>query len=193
VKINLFKLGTLLLICGLFFGGAARRNTFAATATPTAVPTRGLPSGGLQVQGNQLVDGSGQAFLLRGAQVDSSFNNTRVKEGPESELFQATQHLTATAFGIMHKEWNMNMLRLPITNWIWQDDPDGYLDRVESVVKQANDAGLVVVLALYSDREAGSPYYKGDTKMPTDEAVAFWQAVAGRFKDYPFVIFDLFD
>jgi hypothetical protein len=166
--------------------------TYSA-GTPTPVPQRGLPSGGLHVQGNQIVDGNGQPFLLRGAVIESGFNNAKVKEGPDSELFQATQHLTNTTFSVMHQQWNMNAVRLPLSNWLWQDDPEGYLDRVESVVKQANDAQLIVILALDSSRNAGSPYPKTETKMPMAEAADFWKSTAARFKDNPNVMFDLFN
>jgi hypothetical protein len=61
---------------------------------------------------------------------------------------------------------------------------------VEEIVRKANAAGLVVVLAEDDDLRAGA---LSTTGLPAPEVATFWKAWAAAFKDNPMVIFDVYN
>jgi aryl-phospho-beta-D-glucosidase BglC (GH1 family) len=89
----------------------------------------------------------------------------------------------------MSGDWHMNALRLPISNWIYATDATHYLNLLDRVVQQANQAGLYVILDLHDDSQSGSPYGTG-ASVPKTERVAFWRIIASRYRSYPLVLFD---
>src|SRR5947209_17118960 len=92
-----------------FFGSNPTTQT-----TPTAQP-RYIPSGMPHVQGTQIVDATGHPFLLHGAQIESPFNY--IKDWEKGK--RPTDTLTSATFNAMARDWHMNALRLPISNWIY--------------------------------------------------------------------------
>ena len=64
--------------------------------------------------------------------------------------------MNGTTFTTIRQTWNMNAVRLPVASRIWQRDGQDYLDRVARIVKLANNAGLVVVIAEFDDASTGS-------------------------------------
>jgi uncharacterized protein (TIGR03437 family) len=126
--------------------------------TPTAV-------GPLHIQGANIVDSTGQIIPLRGAQL------------------QTTAAMNAAGFGILRLRWNFNAVRLPVSSAVWRRDGQSYLDWVGTIVKAANDAGLIAILADFED----------GTGLPVSDTVAFWKAWATYFKTTPLVIFDIFN
>ena len=142
----------------------------------------------LYVQGTQVLDGSGKAVLLRGAQIESPFNYIK---GWQSGT-KPSNYLNSAVFNTMVQQWKMNVLRLPISNWIYASDPVTYLNLLDQVIQQANTAGLYVVLDLHDNSKSGSPY--GDNAdLPKLENVAFWHTIAAHYKNNPMVMFDLFN
>jgi uncharacterized protein (TIGR03437 family) len=109
---------------------------------------------------------------------------------PNADQTQAISALNATTFGILRLRWNLNALRLPVSNFIWRRDGQSYLDRVGKIVQAANAAGLVVVLSDYEDANSGETSGLG---LPTADTIAFWRTWAAYFKDYPHVIFGAFN
>lgn len=159
--------------------------------TPTPIPSSNsgyFPVGSFHVQGNQLVDSTGHAFLLRGAQIEGAFN---VQHQGTSEL-AATQNLNSTTFNVMHQQWNMNALRIPLCDYLWQANPTNYLQRLDTVVQQAIAAKLVVVLDLHEDGHCGTPPTL-TARLPLPLSQIFWQAIASHYKDNQDIIFDVYN
>jgi uncharacterized protein (TIGR03437 family) len=128
-----------------------------------------IPVGAMHVEGNHIVDSAGQIIILRGAEIPG------LETGADSDT------LTPETFGAMRQRFNMNALRLPVSSAIAARDPL-YLTRVATIVKQANTAGLVTILADY-----------GAAPLPDPSEIPFWRSVASLFKDNPRVIFDLYN
>ncbi len=151
----------------------------------TGQPEVPAASGLLSVQGSRLIDGQGHPFLLRGAQIAGPFNflsGWQAKTDP-------TQWLNPRTFQAM-RSWHMNALRLPLSGWYYQDPR--FVPTLDTVVQQANQAGLYVVLALFDNAKSGSPYGQG-AAVPKAENVTFWKFIAAHFAHDPMVLFDLFN
>jgi len=162
-----------------------RRSSHPNTVINTAAVTSGI----LHVEGNRLVDSAGNLVILRGAQIESAFNVAH----PSPAERQATDHLNSETFAIMHNDWHMNVLRLPICDYLWEADKIGYITRLQQVVSDANRAGLYVILDLDSDQHCGAPHTNSMLKMPYLHSLTFWRAIASTFDNSPMVIFDAFD
>jgi hypothetical protein len=148
-----------------------------------------FPVGAFHVQGNKFVDSTGHTFLLHGAQIAGAFNAQNL-DGKEQ---LAAQHLDSPTFDVMHQQWNMNALRIPTCDYLWQADPTGYLSHLDQVVHAANSAKLVVVLDLHEDARCGAPTQNLNFKLPLPEAATYWTAIAAHYKNNPDVIFDVYN
>jgi Cellulase (glycosyl hydrolase family 5) len=166
-------------------GNSQQQGTPGASSTVFGSPVAtGMP----YVQGSQIIDGAGHPFMLQGAQIESPFNYIKNWQAGKSPSLM----LNSTVFTAMAHDWKMNVLRLPISNWIYAQDTTHYLNQLDQVVQEANAAGLYVILDLHDDVKSGSPY--GDAAdMPKAENIPFWQAIAAHFKTNPMVMFDLFN
>jgi aryl-phospho-beta-D-glucosidase BglC (GH1 family) len=149
--------------------------------SPTFIPT-GMP----HVQGTQIVDAQGRPFLLHGAQLESPFNN--IKSWQQGK--RPTQMFTSATFQSMAQQWHMNSLRLPISNWELTQFGTEYMNQLDTIVQEANQAGLYVILDLHDNPKAGSPYTNKDSTLPKTQDAAFWQTIAAHFKTNPMVMFD---
>jgi uncharacterized protein (TIGR03437 family) len=158
-----------------FLSCAALLGVVAQVGYGHAIPTP-IPQGALRARGNRLVDASGQEILLRGVVMPGL-----EKADPKPADLQTIAAMNRVTFGILRQRWNMNAVRLPVGRGIWQRDGQAYLDRVAQVVRLANDAGLVVILAAVED-----------TDLPSPELVTFWRIWATAFRDNPKVIFSVF-
>jgi Cellulase (glycosyl hydrolase family 5) len=86
----------------------------------------------------------------------------------------------------------MNVIRLPLSNWMYAKYTAEYTSQLDQIVQEANAAGLYVVLDLHDDGQAGSPYPK-EAALPKTEDIPFWTAIASHFKNNPMVMFDLYN
>jgi endoglucanase len=136
--------------------------------------------GPLRTEGRFLVDAAGTPVVLRGAQIQS-FNVVGA--------YKKTTWLTPASFATMHS-WGMNELRLPFSGCLLSSD-SGYLPRLIHLARQAEAAGLFVVLALFADNRAGCPV--DGVSLPHPYVVAQWATVAAAFHSDPDVLFDLFN
>jgi len=157
------------------------------SASPT-VTGHGNAPGIPYVQSTQLYDGSGHPMMLRGAQIESAFNYIDRWQRGE----RPTTQLNSTTFNVMVRDWKMNILRLPISNWIEAKDPVNYMSQLDQVIQQANAAGLYVVMDLHDDLKSGSPYGDTATLLKTED-LNFWKFIAAHFKNNNMVMFDLFN
>ncbi|HYL78058.1 MAG TPA: cellulase family glycosylhydrolase [Bryobacteraceae bacterium] len=155
------------------------RLTFAH-GTPTP-----LPVGPLHVKGAAIFDLTGQAILLRGVEMPG-LNIAN----PTAEQSQTVAAMNSITFGVLRFRWNINTLRLPVSNAIWRRDGQAYLDRVGKIVRAATAYGLIVVISDCEDPTAGETSGLG---LPTQDSIAFWKNWGTFFKDDPHVIFGAFN
>jgi hypothetical protein len=162
-----------------------------ATITPTSTASTStihIPGNMPHVEGTQIVDGSGHPLILRGAQIQSPFNFIKAWEAGKSPLTT----LNSTTFHVMAQDWKMNVLRLPISNWIYAKYPVKYMSELDRVIHEANAAGLYVVIDLHDNPQSGSPYGPDGT-VPKAEDVAFWKIMAHHFENDSMIMFDVFN
>jgi len=148
------------------------------------VPTP-LPIGPLHVKGGAIFDSTGQPIALRGVEMPGL--NIAV---PTAEQNQTVAAMNATTFGILRLRWNLNTVRLPVSNFVWRRDGQPYLDRVGKIVRAATAVGLVVVISDCEDAASGETSGLG---LPTQDSVAFWKIWAAFFKEDQHVIFSAFN
>src|SRR5438270_14073824 len=89
------------------------------------------------VSGTQLIDASGNPLILRGTQVETSF----MYASPWNTKNNVTRKLNPTVSYQMTTNRHMNDLRLALSNWIYASDPVNYMNLLDQVVLQANQAG----------------------------------------------------
>ncbi len=126
------------------------------TATPTIPPGTFVATGMPYTRGTQIIDANGHPLLLHGAQIEMSFNYIKRWDSGE----RPASVISSSVFQTMAHTWNMNALRLPLSNWIYAKDTATYTSQLDQIVQEANAAGLYVVLDLHDDPQAGSPYPK---------------------------------
>jgi Cellulase (glycosyl hydrolase family 5). len=129
------------------------------------------PHGALHVKGKSIVDDDSRAIILKGTQMSGL------------QAANLAPAMTATTFSTIRLRWNMNALRLPVSVLLGLRDP-AYLPRVATIVRQANQIGLVVILAASEDT---------GTDLPTPAMLEFWKQWAAAFKEDAMVIFDVFN
>ena len=169
------------------FGPNSGSNT-QTTPTHAGPVNTSKPSGLIQARGADLVDGTGHQVVLRGADLESPFiyikgwnQGKRPTDLPINQIFTTMAH-----------DWNMNLTRVPISPWIYNQDTATYMSQLDQYVQTANAAGLYVVLDMHDDAKAGSPYGNNAT-LPKAEDVTFWKAIATHYKDNPMVMFDVYN
>jgi hypothetical protein len=190
-------------------GGGATLGTSSATATINGAATSSTLS--VRVQGNHLIDAGGNKLQLRGVDVSGlEFAPIDGSPGPDGWGGQKP-NLSAIA------AWKVNALRIPLNEASYLDymtyntdgsthnpDPMGdYKQLVQQVVADATALGMYVILDLHKNAPKGTingalmeiaPESSTQNQMAdADNSLAFWTAVAGDFKSYPNVIFDLFN
>jgi len=141
--------------------------------------------------GNRMYDGFGNPLILRGAHIESSLVAVKPYVTPTELL--AGQHLTSATFNIMRNSWNMNVVRIATSDYIWKAGKNAYIATLQKVVSDANQSGLYVVLSLHEDLKGGATYGENANRLPSPLAIPYWQAVAKAFKTNPMVMFDLYN
>jgi endoglucanase len=166
----------------------------------------------VRVQGNHLIDASGNILQLRGVDVSGlEFAPIDGSPGPDGWGGQKP-NLPAIA------AWKANALRIPLNEasylgYTCYDPPNGtthnpdpmgdYKQLVQQIVSDATALGWYVILDLHKNAPKGTvdgnlveiaPESATQNQMAdSDNSLAFWTAIANDFKGYPNVIFDLFN
>lgn len=151
-------------------------------------------TGGLQVVGNRLVDGSGATVRLLG--VDRSgteyacIQGWGIFDGPSDSA--SVQAIAG---------WHANAVRVPLNEdcWLGIDGAAAaysgstYRTAITSYVKLLGSYGLYAILDLHWSAP-GTFQATGQAAMPDqDHSPAFWSSVASTFRSSPSVLFDLFN
>ncbi len=162
----------------------------------------------LHVQGNKLVDANGKVVRLLGVDFDGTEyacvgggggngNGYGVFDWPNQ-----ADPPNITSFIAAMKRWYINAVRLPLNETCWQGINNAvnslyagvnYQNAIAGFVQALNNAGIYVILDLHW-AEPGTLVANGQWAMPNnDHSKDFWFSVATYFKNYPGVIFDLFN
>jgi endoglucanase len=171
-----------------------------------------MPAPSVRVQGNHLIDSSGNVLQLRGVNV-SGLEFAPINGQPQPDGWGGQKpNLSAIA------AWKANALRVPLNEasylgYVCYDPPSGsvhkpdpggdYKKQVKELVTDATARGWYVILDLHKNAPNGTvkgktvpiaPQSSAQNEMAdADHSVAFWTAIAADFKGYPNVIFDLFN
>jgi aryl-phospho-beta-D-glucosidase BglC (GH1 family) len=174
----------------------------------------------IKVSGNRLVDADGRIVQLRGANV-SGLEFVAIQNWSANDPWGNQAQMPKTLDAI--KAWKLNAVRFPLNEASWlglttydwpggasktgkprQADPGGnYRKTVIESVKAATARGLYVILDLHinapdalvpgiPDRVPTTPTVQ-NAMVDADHGTEFWSSLARTFKDYPAVIFDLFN
>ena len=192
-------------------------SAFTVTASVASTGTSGSGSGtgssgsgsesGLvvKVDGNHLVDASGNVVQLRGVNV-SGLEFVAV-QGWDASNPWGGQTGTATPDWTTIKSWDVNAVRIPLNEASWlgytctdatgaSHNPDpgaNYQATVASAVAGATAAGLYVILDLHWTAPAAFCPLAQNQMADADNSVRFWSSIATEFKSDPNVLFELFN
>jgi endoglucanase len=148
---------------------------------------------GLRVSGNVLKDTSGKTVVLRGVNRSGAeymcVQGRGIMDGPIDEA-----SVKAIA------SWRINSVRIPLNEHCWlglsdvsaQYGGDNYRQFIKNYVSLLNQYGIYAILDLHwSGPTLGQT---SNEAMPNSTySLSFWQSVASTFKNYPGVLFDVFN
>jgi uncharacterized protein (TIGR03437 family) len=160
----------------------------------------------ISVLGNRFIDGNGNIVQPRG--VNLSGMEFAAIDGydpsdPTGGNFGQPNNPNWAAI----QSWKASIVRIPLNESSWlgltctdidgtvrQADPgSNYQATLANLVKEANAAGLYVILDLHWTAP-GNTCPIGQTQMADmDHSVDFWTSVANTYKNNPAVLFDLFN
>jgi hypothetical protein len=178
------------LVCSLV--AALALSTFAFVSIHAIAHADGPSVSGLHVQGNQLVNSSGQTIRLLG--VDHSGTEFACVQGSGIFDGQTDDNAIATM-----ASWHINVVRVPLNEDCWLNingaSPAGatYQQAVADYVNRLNNHGLAVILDLHWNAPGGQKATSQQPMPDEDHAPAFWSSVASYFKGNSSVIFDLYN
>ena len=169
---------------------------------PTTTTTvRPGPSSGISVRvdGNKLVNGSGQQMRLLGVDVTGTESACIQDIGLSVGASNSPAEDAASAAAIA--SWHINAVRIPLNEDCWLDingapaaySGTTYQTAIQNWVGALNADGIITILDL---QWAAPGSYQSNVQWPMadeDHAPAFWTSVAATFKSDPAVIFDLFN
>ena len=157
----------------------------------TPVTETGSDISSLHVQGNQLLNGTGQAVKLRGVNHSAAeyacIQGNGIFEGPNDDA-----SLKAIKGG------NANVARVPMNEDCWlaiNGAPDQYSgEKYQQAIKDYVDLltknGVATILELHWTAPGGEKATGQKPMLNKDHSVKFWKQVASTFKDNQSVIFD---
>jgi len=164
------------------------------TPAPTATPAPGALSP-LHVQGNKLVNASGQTVVLHG--VNHSGTEYACVQGWGMGDGPTYDQSVVTAI----KSWRTNAVRVPLNEDCWlaiNGVPAAYSGAtyqqfIKNWVALLNNNGIYAILELKWTAPGGTPA-TGQVPMPDiDHSPTFWSQVANAYKGNNAVIFELFN
>jgi len=168
----------------MLLAGQAASGRFALISTAESVTADGK----FHVVGTSIIGPDGQPFTPRGVNKNSL-------------------EITATGWEMKYwyfqrmKSWGVNFVRLPLSSSFWLPsmctyDPN-YAARVDWIVNAAASMKMMIVLdnhASTQGRTCGSAGWTATNfKMADERSLEFVQSLAERYKDNPWVAFDLFN
>ena len=182
-----FRVSCLMLSC-IFLAVSVVTNVQAANRLPvrTLSVFAASRTAALHTGGNKLLYSNGKIAVLHGVVMAA-------KPGTPNWL-----HLQQSV-AVAVKVWKSRLIGLPLSQDAWfgklRDSHHGgkaYRHSVDSLVQYCAVHGAYVDLTLQWTDIGRWGKYLGRHRMPDGNSVRFWRSVAGRYKNYPNVLFGLF-
>jgi hypothetical protein len=197
------------------------RASAAAIAAGPRTPAADDGRFSIRVAGNQLVDASGKAVQLRGVNV-SGLEFVAIQGWNPTNPWGGQTGTDTPQWNTL-KTWGINAVRLPLNEASWlglscvsvggsgavvvdgakvenkrggtvKADPGGnYVATVKSSVAGATEAGLYVILDLHWSAPGEVCPMTQNAMADADHSLDFWSSVATAFREYPSVLFELFN
>ena len=124
----------------------------------------------LHTEGNQLITASGEAIRLMGLNV------------PYMSWSDDCEEQVMNAVDISINEWEGNAVRLAVVPSLWFGaKKNSYRALADKVIETVSAAGKYVIFDNHS-------FY-----LPDDDDISFWEDAANRYKNHPYVVFELFN
>lgn len=190
------------VVAGLQFVPFASITHVAHAATSAVAKTAAGPrssttaNGPYTVQGNKILDKNGNQYLIHGIGRDGLEYNC------SGDGFFDQQHLSYMGSGTNGANavyWYANTVRLPLSEGFWLKGAPGfpcssanYQSLVKSVVDSVTALHMNVLIDLqWTDAGGQSGQGGGPWAMPDQDSVTFWTQVAGIYKNYSNVMFEV--
>jgi len=164
----------------------------------------------VHVDGDELVNGSGEVIQLRGVDRSGSEYSCTGDTGSDGwSILDQPDGVSETASIAAMVSWGVNAVRVPLNEDCWLGingvkqaySGANYRSAITSYVQLLQSYGLVVILDLHynapgaevSSSTAGIGGTGQQVMADESHAPAFWDSVATNFIDNPGVIFDLYN
>jgi hypothetical protein len=172
-----------------------------AIAAPSASAGAGNASLSVRVQGDHFIDANSVPVQLRGVNL-SALEFVAVQGWDASDPWGGV----APNFAAV-KTWKSNTVRLPLNEASWlgytcvdgtgatrnPDPGHNYQATVKKAVSDATAAGLYVIVDLHWTAPKNFCPLAQNPMADADNSLNFWTSIAGTFKGYPNVLFELFN
>ena len=167
--------------------------------------TSGSTALAVKVSGKHLVDAAGTTLQLRGVNLSGSEFVAVQGWSAANPWGGQTGDVTPNFNAI--KTWKANSVRIPLNEASWLGyqciddtgktrDPDpghNYQATMKAAVADATQAGLYVIVDLHWTAPGKFCPLAQNPMADADHSIDFWKSVATTFKDYPNVMFELFN
>jgi endoglucanase len=188
-----------LLACGLLGGcGDAKPSVSAIHANDVM---------SISVKGRQFIDANGNVVQLRGVNVSGLEGGAIAGAAHPWDYSKLVTSSKSEPDWSKIVAWKVNAVRLPLNEASWlgisvtysdghtgKADPSGdYQATVMKSVKDANAAGLYVILEMQWNAPGDFAPVTQNPFMDSDHSLAFWTSIANTFKNNSAVIFELFN
>jgi hypothetical protein len=166
-------------------GGSSQQASGSGAASTSASSGGGMTApGGYYTEGNQIYDENGQVHIFRGM------------ARPSLEWSKNGENLSPQDYQNM-ASWGANVVRIALNQGFWLSGSSVYAPEYQGNVTQsvswALAAGLDVILDLHWTDKGNFGNVPAAQRMADQNSIAFWQSVAGQFKDEGRVLFELYN
>lgn len=160
----------------------------------------------ISINGNTFVDATGEIVQLRGVNL-SAMEFTAIQGYDPSDPTGGNYGQPNNPNWSAIASWKANIVRIPLNEASWlaltctdtdgvvhQADPgNNYKTFLANMVKQANAAGMYVILDLHWAAPGTSCPMLQTQMADADHSLDFWTSIAQTYKSNPAVMFELFN
>jgi len=130
-------------------------------------------SSGYTVTSNKLYDPNGKLVLIRGV------------DRPSFEWNAVGEHASLADYTLMKVMWGANVVRVSLNQDFWFNTP-AYATTIDQQITWITSLGMGVILDLHWNNG-------GQQNMADRKSITFWSAVAARYKNQPWIMFELYN
>jgi endoglucanase len=148
----------------------------------------------LHVEGGRIVDESGSVVVLRGAAVEDPYYLKYIEKRFDGRDFME-----------LSQNWHVNVIKVPVCPDLWEHNPNYTQELLDPVVDWGRQYGTYILLGWHADGNpitgevpipdwGSTPPWSGNPYNPNMTlATRFWNQIAERYKDMPWVIYEIFN